>query len=123
MEELRPLNELVPDWVVDLLHEVHVTECGWAAGPSYIIRKTMSYETPVSTSVAMEWLERYRHIMRACHLRYENSYVLWMYRHQFLRLDRNDSELKDSQAGVTVRTEEGSVRIVAVLEEDDREEG
>lgn len=123
MEEPRPLNELVPDWVVDKLNGIPVTESGWAAGPSYVVRKTMTYETPASTAEAMEWLERYRHIMRACHLRYKNGYVLWMYPNQFLRLDRDDTELCDSKPGVSVTTAGGSARIVAELKADGREEG
>ena len=111
MQEIKKLYQLIPDEIRNRFMERCVLEAGWAAGPSFIVRKTKRFESPVSLIDACDWLEEYRHVFKACHILLEDNSVIWMYRNSFNRYDRDNTELKDSGCFIQVGDKEMNIRL------------
>jgi hypothetical protein len=112
------LQQLIPEDVRERVQEKKVVEAGWAAGPSWVLRKTKQFEPPTDLSVAFEWLEKYRETFRRCHLRLEDKSVLWINRNSFSNYDLNDSVLIDSTEGIVFDTLDGPEVVKYVCRED-----
>lgn len=72
----QPYTTLLPKKVLSKVESLAFTEAGWAAGTSFIVRKTEYFTPHASFSQAFAWLERYRHLYRACHVRFSNVFEL-----------------------------------------------
>lgn len=118
----QPYTTLLPKKVLSKVESLTVTEAGWAAGPSFVVRKTEYFTPYASFSQALAWFERYRHLFRACHFRFSNASVLWMSPISFLRYDRDDRRLREATGGLEVSTGKGDVSVHFNFEEVDRED-
>lgn len=102
MENQNKLVYLIPEELRNKYTGNAVIEAGWAAGPSFIVRKTNRYTSPVPLAEASKWLEEYRHIFKACHILLSDKSVIWMHSNEFCRYDVDDTELKDSGTFIDV---------------------
>ena len=72
----QPYATLLPKKVLSKVESLTVTEAGWAAGPSFIVRNPEYFTPHASFSQALAWLERYRYLLRACRVRLSNVFEL-----------------------------------------------
>ena len=108
---MSALIDTIPDEVRRFVESKKVLEVGWAAGPSWIVRKTNEYESPVLLEVAFDWLEGYREIYRLSHVLLEDRSVIWMKRDGLFKYDGDDRDLKDSGTFVEVEGKEVQIEI------------
>ena len=106
MENKTDLLNLIPEELLKKYSGNDVIEAGWAAGPSFIVRKTNRYTSPVTLHEACLWLEEYRHMFKACHILLTDKSVMWLHRYEFSRYDSDDTELRDSGTFIEAKEEE-----------------
>lgn len=107
----EPLLSLIPEDIRRKYSGSCVLQCGWAAGPCFIVRTTDDFPQPVSLKQACSILENDRHRFKACHLLLNDRSVLWMKKESFTRHDPDDRELKLSGCWRTTSTGCFSMRI------------
>jgi hypothetical protein len=106
MEKQVSLLKLIPEELRNKYTGDDVIEAGWAAGPSFIVRKTNRYTVPVTLYEACLWLQEYRHMFKACHIQLYDKSVMWLHRYEFFRYDSDDTELRDSGTFIDAGDEE-----------------
>ncbi len=111
VQERKKLYQLIPDEIHNRFPEGCVLEAGWAAGPSFIVRKTRKFQHPATLDEACAWLEEYRHIFKACHILLEDNSVIWMHRNSFNRYDRDKAEIENSGCFIQVGDKKVNIRL------------
>lgn len=100
------LLESLPDDALALARANLVTEVGFGAGPGFVAGKIEEYAEPVEIEVALAWLETYRGVLRAGHVRLGDGTILWFERHDGYA--RKEMGRRDKpRPGITVPTGRG----------------
>jgi hypothetical protein len=94
------LIDLIPEDVVKKIATLPVTEAGFGAGPGFCAVKRWQYDPPISLLEALFKLERYRELMRRCHVHFSDRSKLILDRHQFLAFHPSAKLRRRHSAGV-----------------------
>lgn len=106
--ETVPLAELIPGNLRKKLEHRLVIESGFGAGPGFIATKRWSYDPPTLLCTALIDLEKYRRIMRRCHVKFDDESVLTLDCNQFLSFR---PPRKSSAASSSTRTSKGVLKM------------
>ncbi len=87
-DKTASLEELIPEDIRSLTADRRVTEAGFGAGPGFVAVKRWTYDPPVTISEALTDLEKYRQLMRRCHVEFTDTSKLFWERYQFLAYKR-----------------------------------
>lgn len=107
----KSLFSLIPESIREDYNGETVIQAGWAAGPSFIVRKNEDYPEPATLEDACSWLEEYRDTFRACHILFADHCVAWLHRNNFLRLDKDDTHLRGSGCFMQVGSKTVNIRL------------
>ena len=95
----------IPKYVFEKVSELNVIDVGFGAGPSCVAGKWQSYDPPVPFAEALNWLERYHHVLKRGHLRFENGSTLWIDSNGFKRYEDKSSAALP-HPGILIHTKE-----------------
>jgi hypothetical protein len=94
------LIDLIPEDVLVKIATLPVAEAGFGAGPGFCVVKRWPYDPPITLLEALFQLERYRELMKRCHIHFSDGSRLVLDRHQFLVLHPSAKLRRKHTAGV-----------------------
>lgn len=76
-------------------------EAGFGTGPSFVAGEVTRFDPPADLETALNWVERYRHVLRSAHVMLNDRTVLWFDRNGYTKYD-NDPVIAPPRLGITV---------------------
>jgi hypothetical protein len=96
----QKLIDLIPEDVLVKIATLPVAEAGFGAGPGFCVVKRWPYDPPITLLEALFQLERYRELMKRCHVHFSDGSKLILERNQFLAFHPSAKLRRKHTAGV-----------------------